>query len=60
MEIEKPTQDLFLDILTDKEAVKLKDEICLVCHQKLKPGEEIGKTHCGHIFHVSCIGSWLQ
>lgn len=35
---------------------------CAICIEKFHPGEEICRSHnrdCPHVFHRSCISSWL-
>lgn len=35
--------------------------ICLICHEKLLGADEgvPGALRCGHVYHVSCVVSWL-
>merc|ERR1711998_791667 len=33
---------------------------CVICLNDFKPGEEIRTLSCEHVFHKSCIDSWLE
>lgn len=36
--------------------------MCLICHESLLGGDEetsAGALRCGHVYHVSCVVSWL-
>ncbi|XP_023645787.1 E3 ubiquitin-protein ligase Praja-1 isoform X1 [Capsella rubella] len=35
-------------------------EICVICQDKLKQGEEASKLDCGHDYHFGCIRDWLM
>lgn len=35
-------------------------EQCSVCLEKFKNGEEAKKLECNHLFHQTCIASWLR
>ncbi|KAL6435896.1 hypothetical protein ACFW04_005631 [Cataglyphis niger] len=34
--------------------------LCVICHDFLQPSEKIVFTHCGHVFHLSCLSRWLE
>ena len=35
-------------------------DICPICHEDLKPSENLKKTHCSHTFHEQCLARWCQ
>ncbi|XP_070161352.1 E3 ubiquitin-protein ligase trul-1-like isoform X2 [Polyergus mexicanus] len=34
--------------------------LCVICHDSLQQSEKIVFSHCGHVFHFSCLSKWLQ
>ncbi|CAA6670337.1 unnamed protein product [Spirodela intermedia] len=36
------------------------DVKCSVCQEEYLAGDEIGKLHCGHFYHVGCVHQWLR
>mmetsp|Transcript_6742 Transcript_6742/g.11705 ORF Transcript_6742/g.11705 Transcript_6742/m.11705 type:complete len:467 (+) Transcript_6742:47-1447(+) len=32
---------------------------CPICYQKLNEGERVGDLACGHVFHISCLKTWV-
>jgi len=32
---------------------------CPICHDNFKLGEEASQLECGHVYHRSCISTWL-
>lgn len=32
---------------------------CPICHDDFRLREEVGRFHCGHIFHQICIAPWI-
>lgn len=35
------------------------NEHCVICRDSLFEGSKPKKLHCGHIFHIDCLRSWL-
>lgn len=35
------------------------NEQCVICRESLFDGSKPKKLHCGHIFHIDCLRSWL-
>lgn len=35
-------------------------QTCMVCLSEFQDGEELRELSCSHLFHVGCIGEWLQ
>ena len=46
---------LFLKI-NSMESVFDSEEICLICLGEVENGKKI---ECGHVFHTSCLRSWI-
>jgi hypothetical protein len=40
--------------------VTLKDTICSICQEEVERGHEVLKLHCRHVYHTSCVVSWLE
>ena len=40
--------------------VTLKDTICSICQDEVEEGQEVLKLHCRHVYHTTCVVSWLQ
>lgn len=38
---------------------KVEEEECLICQEEMSQ-EKVAQLVCGHIFHKSCISSWLK
>ncbi|XP_006656423.1 uncharacterized RING finger protein P32A8.03c-like [Oryza brachyantha] len=38
----------------------LDDIKCSICQEEYIEGEEVGRMHCEHQYHVSCISEWLR
>ncbi|KAK4537549.1 hypothetical protein CDCA_CDCA13G3574 [Cyanidium caldarium] len=36
------------------------DRTCIICREEMHGGSGAKKLHCGHIFHVSCLRSWME
>ncbi|KAM7263620.1 hypothetical protein ACFE04_001303 [Oxalis oulophora] len=36
------------------------DAKCSICQEDYVDGEEVGKLHCDHKYHVFCVSQWLQ
>ncbi|KAM0724921.1 E3 ubiquitin-protein ligase TRAIP [Formica fusca] len=34
--------------------------LCVICHDFLQPSETVVFSHCGHVFHFSCLSRWLE
>jgi len=46
----------------DEEDLDAHHQQCAICIEKFHPGEEVCRSHnrdCPHVFHRSCISSWL-
>ena len=39
---------------------ELPDESCSICLEDFKPGDDIKKLNCTHIFHKDCLEPWLN
>ncbi|MBA0745048.1 hypothetical protein Gogos_007639 [Gossypium gossypioides] len=38
-----------------------KDDIkCSICQEEYVIGDEVGRLHCEHRFHIACIQEWLR
>ena len=37
-----------------------KEVSCSICLEVLRTGAQVKKLHCRHVFHTSCIHSWLK
>lgn len=48
-------KDRYPEVSTEE--LQALDDICPICHEKL---ERAKKLPCGHIFHHSCLRSWLE
>ena len=33
---------------------------CIICRDDMAAGESLKKLACGHVFHLSCLQSWLE
>lgn len=42
------------------EASAAPGEVCTVCHDAFKPGDEVIELPCNHCFHEDCLLPWLQ
>lgn len=51
--------DHVLNDLHENEQIECDGEECPVCLRTMKP-EEASVTSCGHIFHSTCLSSWLS
>ncbi|XP_044464233.1 uncharacterized protein LOC123194847 [Mangifera indica] len=36
------------------------DVTCSICQEEYVAGDEVGRLHCQHRYHVACIQQWLQ
>lgn len=36
------------------------DGICIICREEMAPAGLNKKLHCGHVFHLHCLRSWLE
>ena len=49
-----------LDAPQPEEAEAVAEEVeCLICQEEMSK-ERVAQLICGHIFHKSCISSWLK
>eukprot|EP01117_Protostelium_nocturnum_P005878 TRINITY_DN2115_c0_g3_i2.p1 TRINITY_DN2115_c0_g3~~TRINITY_DN2115_c0_g3_i2.p1 ORF type:complete len:602 (+),score=207.72 TRINITY_DN2115_c0_g3_i2:190-1995(+) len=48
-------RDKYLDV--PSEELEQLDDVCPVCHDRMQAAK---KLPCGHIFHHSCLRSWLE
>ncbi|BFG18680.1 hypothetical protein CerSpe_049540 [Prunus speciosa] len=38
-----------------------KDDVkCSICQEEYVAGDEVGRLHCEHSFHVNCVNQWLR
>lgn len=45
----------------DKRICKEEDcQLCSICYEDVKEGEELIGLPCTHVFHGGCIGEWLE
>jgi hypothetical protein len=44
-----------------KEDADQKEEAkCSICQEEYTKGDEVGRLHCEHTFHVKCVQEWLR
>lgn len=56
----KSTQDSFTE-RKKKEIKRQEKEIsCSICLEVLRSGNQVKQLQCKHLFHTSCIHSWLK
>ena len=63
--VQKPsTGSTANESLTDRKRAEIKrkenDVICSICLERLKTGIQVKELFCKHVFHTSCINSWLK
>ena len=39
--------------------MKLTDTTCVICASEIERWSKVGITPCKHVFHKSCLGTWL-
>ncbi|KAF4358620.1 hypothetical protein F8388_021118 [Cannabis sativa] len=54
----KPSFELVVDNLTSKAVEEKTSNICSVCLENFKIGEDMTRLICGHVYHKSCVLEW--
>jgi hypothetical protein len=36
------------------------EELCAICLNAFQEGDRVGNVKCGHIFHATCLKTWIQ
>ncbi|KAM6566679.1 hypothetical protein CsatA_025807 [Cannabis sativa] len=54
----KPSFESNVDNLTSKAVEEKTSNICSVCLENFKIGEEMTRLICGHVYHKSCVLEW--
>uniref|UniRef100_A0A2P2II45 RING-type E3 ubiquitin transferase n=1 Tax=Rhizophora mucronata TaxID=61149 RepID=A0A2P2II45_RHIMU len=49
------------DAITSNGKERDKDDVkCSICQEVYADGEEVGRLHCQHMYHVVCVHQWLR
>ncbi|XP_010550361.1 PREDICTED: E3 ubiquitin-protein ligase RLIM-like [Tarenaya hassleriana] len=51
--------DKTVEELLSRYKYQYSEEICCICQETYKAGEDVVKLECRHMFHYSCIKRWL-
>lgn len=58
------TSQRSMDSFTERKRKEIKRQekevSCSICLEVLRTGVQIKKLECNHLFHISCIHSWLK
>ncbi|PNH00765.1 E3 ubiquitin-protein ligase, partial [Tetrabaena socialis] len=51
-----------LDRFPDADAEDLRrcDGVCIICREEMAGAGSNKRLHCGHVFHLHCLRSWLE
>lgn len=49
-----------LQVVTVDEQMQQRGDVCAVCQEALKTGEQAKLLPCKHLFHPGCIDPWLN
>lgn len=52
-------QGILLHIAQEEDFVENVGATCSICLSEFRPGEELAKIDCSHVFHVQCLNRWL-
>ena len=55
----KQDKELHIEDIKELKLKKSNKEVCPICIEKFKKGQNIISLECNHQFHKDCIGSWI-
>lgn len=56
----KSTSDSFTERKRKEIKRQEKEVTCSICLEVLRTGAQVKQLHCKHVYHVTCINSWLK